>query len=137
MLFKLSVVVRASHLNWALCALEKIMEVIVVEEHTSEYPNPIYLKQGDEVQLGEMDDEFPNWIFVTTDSGVQGWTPAQYIETISGTKKGILLHDYDAVGLNTQFGEKLAVLFELNSWYRVSRSTGEVGWVPAKTVKRT
>ncbi|EKL03336.1 hypothetical protein VCCP1035_3671, partial [Vibrio cholerae CP1035(8)] len=23
------------------------MEVIVVEEHTSEYPNPIYLKQGD------------------------------------------------------------------------------------------
>ncbi|MFU7507207.1 SH3 domain-containing protein [Vibrio cholerae] len=48
------------------------MEVIVVEEHTSEYPNPIYLKQGDEVQLGEMDDEFPNWIFITTDSGVQG-----------------------------------------------------------------
>ncbi|GHW46693.1 SH3 domain protein [Vibrio cholerae] len=56
------------------------MEVIVVEEHTSEYPNPIYLKQGDEVQLGEMDDEFPNWIFITTDSGVQGWTPVQYIE---------------------------------------------------------
>ncbi|ASG09184.1 MULTISPECIES: SH3 domain-containing protein [Vibrio] len=113
------------------------MEVIVVEEHTSEYPNPIYLKQGDEVQLGEMDDEFPNWIFVATDSGVQGWTPAQYIEPISGTKKGILLHDYDAVELNTQFGEKLTVLFELNSWYRVSRSTGEVGWVPVKTVKRT
>ncbi|MFU7507317.1 hypothetical protein ACA545_00140, partial [Vibrio cholerae] len=49
------------------------------------------------------------------------------------TKKGILLHDYGAVELNTQFGEKLAVLFELNSWYRVSRSTGEVGWVPVKT----
>ena len=113
------------------------MEVVVVEEHISEYPNPIYLKQGDRVSLGEMDDEFPNWIFVTTESGVQGWAPIQYIDKLSCDPAGILRQDYDALELNTILGEKLSVLFELNSWYRVSRATGEVGWVPVHTVKRT
>ncbi|TVP47433.1 MAG: hypothetical protein EA345_10620 [Halomonas sp.] len=113
------------------------MDVVVVKEHISEYPNPIYLKQGDRVSLGEMDDEFPNWIFVTTESGVQGWAPIQYIDKLACGSIGIMLHDYDAVELNTVVGEKLAALFELNSWYRVCRATGEVGWVPVHTVKRT
>jgi len=120
-----------------LCALGKTMEVVVVEEHISEYPNPLYLKQGDRVSLGHMDDEFPNWIFVTTESGVQGWAPIQYIEQLTCGSPGIFRHDYDALELNTVLGEKLSVLFELNSWYRVVRTTGEVGWVPVHTVKRT
>lgn len=111
------------------------MEVVVVEEHASEYPNPVHLKQGEEVLLGEMDEEFQNWIFVTAASGAQGWAPVQYIEIIPGGKTGVLLHDYDAVEFDTRFGERLVVLFELNSWYRVLRPTGERGWVPVKTVK--
>ncbi|MCU8291102.1 hypothetical protein OC525_21425 [Vibrio vulnificus] len=107
------------------------------KKHVSEYPNPFYLKQGDKVALGTIDDEFPNWIFITSGEGEQGWAPVQYIEKIEGSSEGILLKDYDNVELNTVIGEKLSVLFELNEWYRVSRSTGEIGWVPVRSVQRT
>lgn len=112
------------------------MEVIVTEEHISEYPNPFYLKRGDKVTLGAMDDEFPNWVFITNDAGEQGWAPVQYIEKAEGGSKGIILQDYDNVELNTAIGEKLSVLFELNSWYQVSSSIGEIGWVPVRSVQR-
>lgn len=111
------------------------MDVVVVEEHISEYPEPFYLKQGEIITLGEMDDEFPNWIFITSDSGEQGWAPIQYIDKLPQDSKGILRHDYDNWELNTILGEKLSVLFELNSWYRVSRTSKEIGWVPVHTVK--
>ncbi|TOH97769.1 hypothetical protein CGH02_22720 [Vibrio parahaemolyticus] len=113
------------------------MEVVATEKHVSEYPNPFYLKQGDKVALGAIDDEFPNWIFITSSEGGRGWAPVQYIEKIEGISEGILLKDYDNVELNTVIGEKLLVLFELNEWYRVSRSTGEIGWVPVRLVQRT
>lgn len=113
------------------------MEVVTIEQHVSEYPNPFYLKQGDKVEQGEIDGEFPNWIFITNDAGEQGWAPVQYIEKVDGSSVGIMLQDYDNVELNTAIGEKLSVLFELNSWYRVSRPTGEIGWVPVRSVQRT
>ncbi|MCS0038550.1 SH3 domain-containing protein, partial [Vibrio alginolyticus] len=113
------------------------MEVVATEKHVSEYPNPFYLKQGDKVALGAIDDEFPNWIFITSSEGMQGWAPVQYIEKIEGISEGILRYDYDNVELNTVIGEKLSVQFELNEWYRVSRSTGEIGWVPVRSVQRT
>lgn len=111
------------------------MDVVVIEQHTSEYPNPIVLNQGDRVALGEMDDEFPNWIFVTTEAGVKGWAPIQYIDKSGCGSEGTLLHDYDAWELNTVVGEKLTVLFELNAWYRASRTNGETGWVPVRSLQ--
>ncbi|WP_327791338.1 SH3 domain-containing protein, partial [Vibrio anguillarum] len=48
------------------------MEVVTIEKHVSEYPNPFYLKRGDKVALGKVDDEFPNWVFITSGDGVQG-----------------------------------------------------------------
>ncbi|EIK0774925.1 hypothetical protein LJT64_004651, partial [Vibrio alginolyticus] len=95
--------------------------------------------QGDKVALGAIDDEFPNWIFITSSEGLQGWAPVQYIEKIEGISEGVLRYDYDYdnVELNTVIGEKLSVQFELNEWYRVSRSTGEIGWVPVRSVQRT
>ncbi|KOO14340.1 hypothetical protein AKJ18_13605 [Vibrio xuii] len=113
------------------------MEVVATRKHVSEYPNPFYLKQGDKVALGAMDDEFPNWIFITSDEGEQGWAPIQYIQKLERSSDGIMLQDYDNAELNTVIGEKLSVLFELNAWYRVLRVTGEVGWVPVCSVQRT
>ena len=48
------------------------MKAVVIKEHISKYPDPIYLKQGDIVSLGKIDDEFPNWMFISTDLGKQG-----------------------------------------------------------------
>jgi len=126
----------ARYVTTTLCNLEKSMEVVVIEAHISEYPTPLFLKRGDIVTLGAMDDEFPNWVFITNDAGEQAWSPIQYIDNAIGSSKGILVQDYDNLEFNTVIGEKLSVLFELNSWYRVSRSTDEIGWVPVHTVKR-
>ncbi|MDF5208417.1 hypothetical protein P3647_24595, partial [Vibrio parahaemolyticus] len=89
------------------------------------------------VALGAIDVELHNWIFITSREGLQGWAPVQYIEKIEGISEGVLRYDYDNVELNTVIGEKLSVLFELKEWYRVSRSTGEIGWVPVRSVQRT
>lgn len=113
------------------------MEVVTIEKHVSNYPHPFYLKQGDKVTLGVIDDEFPHWIFITNDVGDQGWAPVQYIKRIEGSSLGVILQDYDNVELNTVIGETLCVLFELNGWYRVSRLTGEIGWLPVHSVQRT
>ncbi|MDP5253452.1 MULTISPECIES: SH3 domain-containing protein [unclassified Vibrio] len=111
------------------------MEVIVIEEHISHYPNPLDLKAGEQLKLGRIDDEYPNWIFATTQSGVKGWVPVQYVERVKQSSVGLLTQDYDAYELNTILNEKLQVLFELNSWYRVSRSNGEIGWIPVHSVQ--
>ncbi|KXF82306.1 SH3 domain-containing protein [Enterovibrio coralii] len=111
------------------------MDVIVIEQHVSEYPDPIVLRKGEVVELGDGDDEYPHWIFVTTESGSQGWAPEQFIEPQPCSQKGKLLDDYDALELNTVLGEQLTVLFELNDWYRVRRPTSEIGWVPVSTVE--
>ncbi|MGQ7249804.1 SH3 domain-containing protein [Halomonas sp. V046] len=128
---------RAARLPAGVMYFGENMELVATQKHVSEYPNPFYLKQGDKVALGVIDDEYPNWIFITSNAGEQGWAPVQYIEKIEGSSEGILLQDYDNVELNTVIGEKLSVLFELNSWYRVSSSTGEKGWVPVHSVQRT
>ncbi|MCG9557058.1 MULTISPECIES: SH3 domain-containing protein [Vibrio] len=112
------------------------MEVVTTQQHVSEYPNPFYLKRGDKITLGEIDDEFPNWIFITNDTGEQGWAPIQYIEKVESSSLGVMLEDYDNVEIDTVIGEKLTVLHELNEWYRVSRSTCEIGWVPVRSVQR-
>ncbi|MDK1286790.1 SH3 domain-containing protein [Pseudoalteromonas umbrosa] len=111
------------------------MNVVVVEAHVSEFPEPFYLIRGEQVTLGKMDDEFPNWVFIETNSGQQGWAPIQYIEKYALGSIGVLSQDYDNNELNTAVGENLTVLFELNAWYRVKRSAGEIGWVPVSTVK--
>ncbi|MBQ4879121.1 hypothetical protein J8M21_18040 [Pseudoalteromonas luteoviolacea] len=111
------------------------MKVVVVEAHVSEFPEPFFLNQGEQITLGNMDDEFPNWAFIKTQSGQQGWAPTQYIRKSSVASEGVLTQDYDNNELNTSVGENLTVLFVLNAWYRVKRGLEEIGWVPVSTVK--
>ena len=111
------------------------MKVVVITEHVSEYPDPVFLRKGEQVTLGETDDEYPNWIFATSVSGTQGWVPLQYLEQSACKTSGNMLCDYDSLELNTKSGEILTVQFELNDWYRVTRTNAEVGWVPVMTVQ--
>lgn len=111
------------------------MNVMVVEAHSSNYPNPIAFEPGHLLRLGRLDDEFPGWIWVTTPDGNEGWAPVQLIHTEPTLPVGKAIQAYSARELNTNQGEILTVLEEMNRWYRVRRQTGEVGWVPVKTVR--
>ncbi len=42
---------------------------------------------------------------------------------------------YAAKELDTEAGDVLTVLSELNRWYRARNARGEEGWVPAETTR--
>ena len=107
---------------------------VVIHAHVSTYPDPIEFDVGEHLTLGEEDDEYPGWIWVTSDVGKQGWAPVQYVEQL-GDKVGEGLRRYTARELNTEVGQIVSVHDELNQWLWVETDQGEFGWVPATTVQ--
>ena len=110
------------------------MNVVVIEEHVSTFPNPISFAQGEKVKLGRTDTEYAGWISVTTANGNEGWAPQQYIEATADASVGITKCSYTAFEMNTVMNEQLEVITELNEWYWVRNSNGQKGWVPIRTV---
>ena len=110
------------------------MKLIVVEEHKSNYPNPISFKKGESLIIGKKDTEFEDWIWVTTKDENQGWAPMQYLQIEEGNK-AVAKQDYTAKELDTCLGDELFLHYELNEWGWVEKSDGSCGWVPMKTTK--
>jgi len=108
------------------------MKVTVTTSYKSAYPDPIEFEKGDLLKLGRRDTEYPGWIWVLTACDVEGWAPEQYISATNSTE-GVGKTEYNAKELNTEPGEELAVLKELNGWYWVENSKGERGWIPIET----
>ncbi len=108
------------------------MNFAVIEKYSSAYPNPICFKVGDKVSVGLHDTEYIGWIKVTTNSGKQGWAPELYLNTV--TVPAIALQDYIATELNTEIGQVLEVIVILNEWAWAKNPTGQLGWVPLKTI---
>jgi hypothetical protein len=110
------------------------MKLIVIEEHRSNYPNPIFFRKGEILVVGEKDPDYPGWIRVTTRGNYQGWAPIQYLE-FEDENKAIAIQDYTAFELNTCIGDELILHFELNDWGWVENKDGSCGWVPIKTTR--
>lgn len=72
---------------------------VVIQRYTNSNSDPIELKAGDRVSLGEIfkDDEmWPNWInCVSGRTGKRGWTPLQILQIEGET--GVATTDYTAV----------------------------------------
>lgn len=112
------------------------MKFLSISAHTSNYPKPIEFRVGDSVLVGDTDDEFPGWVWVTTTDGNQGWAPKKHLIFDSDGQKAIVNHNYSARELNTTKGEYLTLLFELAGWAWVENENKESGWVPLNTIQR-
>jgi len=108
------------------------MNLIATSEHRSNYPRPIAFEPRDLLKLGKPDNEYPGWVWVTTPDGNQGWAPEQYLAVHENSLEASASQSYSAYELDTQVGERLEVLQELNQWALVRNSTGNIGWVPVK-----
>jgi hypothetical protein len=113
------------------------MEYIVTEDHKTEFPDPILLKQGEKVIITEeASEKWPNWILCTKiDGSNKGWVPEQIIKYEN--KYGTITEDYSAKELNIAKGTIVEGLKELNGWlWSKDIKTNEFGWIPLGKTKK-
>lgn len=106
---------------------------LVIQDYTSEYPNPITFAKGAPLVVGkryEGPEGWDDWFFCRTPGQESGWVPAQVIEIISGDTAQAR-EDYTARELTVQKGEQLLGGRVLNGWaWCENPASSESGWVP-------
>ena len=111
------------------------MKLVVTKNHKSNYLNPIMFKKGELLVIGKKDNEYKGWIWVTTESGNQGWAPIQYLQIKEESNTAEAKQYYNAKELDTVLEEELTLHYELNDWGLVEKRDGSVGWIPMNTTK--
>lgn len=106
---------------------------LVIQDHTSEFPEPITFEKGTILTIGEKyqgKEPWENWYFCTTPGQKGGWVPAQVIEDV-GAKASKALESYTARELNVVKGETVWGERILNGWvWCVKPDQSASGWVP-------
>jgi uncharacterized protein YgiM (DUF1202 family) len=106
----------------------------VVADYRAAYPDPIVMKAGERLRVGERDENNESWVWCTGSSGKSGWVPLAYVRLEGDT--GTALRDYSAVELSARTGETLDVLDEEAGWVLAEDARGRLGWVPLENVER-
>jgi hypothetical protein len=106
-----------------------------VKEHIPPGRSPIVVVPGEELSVGERDDEWPAFVLVTTPSGAQGWVPERRLELL-GDGQGTPNRRYDTTEMAVAPGTELTVTeADLGSgWLWCSGADGAEGWVPVSCV---
>lgn len=112
---------------------------LVTQDYESSNADPIQLRAGDTVALGERsndDGPWANWIYCVSDrTGKAGWTPVQILQT-QGTA-GTAACDYTAEEMTVAVGDILWAETELNGWLWCRRDSDDRrGWVPKNCLAR-
>jgi hypothetical protein len=94
---------------------------------------PIRLEVDERVEVGERDDEWPAFVFVTTQRG-SGWVPERHLDRQGSV--AVVVEAYDTTELPTGEGEELEVLRDdpLSGWMWCRAKNGREGWVPERTL---
>jgi len=110
-----------------------MLERRVITSHRSSYPRSISFRQGEALTAGRRDDEYPGWIWVTTEDGNAGWAHESLLD-LSDTGAAVAREDYTARELDTEEGERVRSLRELDGWAWVENERRQSGWVPVTTL---
>jgi hypothetical protein len=105
----------------------------VIEDYDSPYTEPLIIRKGEILSIGEKESEWSGWIWCTNKEGISRWVPENYLE-IKGSI-GTANQDYNATELNVKRGELLVIEVEEAEWYWVINQEGKSGWVPIKNVQ--
>lgn len=105
------------------------MRARVTRDYRTQYPNPIGFAEGEVVQLGARDTEWPAFAWVTTADGNAGWAPGDWLEPLADGRARAL-RDYTARELDVGAGSAVTLLHALGGWWWCRRDDGHDGWVP-------
>jgi SH3-like domain-containing protein len=108
---------------------------VVVQQHKSNYPDPVSFATGDKLLIGKQDTEYPGWVRVTDKKGTVGWAPLAYIALNEDGHNGVALVSYSATELDVEPGEHVIVEFEHCQWCWVTHKSKGAGWVPKENLR--
>ena len=102
--------------------------MLLVDHEPPDRP-PLRVSVGERVQVGERDDEWPAFVFVTADAG-SGWVPARYVED------GSVVVAYDTTELRAAAGEVVEVVVDdpESEWAWCRDARGDEGWIPHRAL---
>ncbi len=109
----------------------------ITKPYRTKYLNPIQLCIGEEVVLGEAEQEekWKGWIWAESKTN-KGWIPIQIIEFTDAQTKGIIKEAYSAKELNVQAGDTIVKIKSLNGWtWSKNIQTQEEGWIPDEIIE--
>jgi hypothetical protein len=109
------------------------MRYKVLTDYQTQYPDPIVMRAGDPLQVGEADADNPAWVWCTGPDGRSGWVPRAYFAWDGAA--GRALRDYAATELNVRVGEVLTGGEEESGWVWAANAQGQKGWVPMTHVE--
>ncbi len=94
------------------------------------------VKTNEQVQTGELSDEWPAFRWCVSRDGVGGWVPDRNLAPAS-ENEATVLHDYDTTELAAEAGEIVTVIEadEESGWLWCVGSAGREGWVPIDSVE--
>lgn len=121
-----------------LCRVAILCDVSRVAARSAhEIPDrpPIRVVVGDRVKVGERDNEWPAFVFVTSETG-SGWVPERHLDRQGSS--AVVTEVYDTTELPTKAGEELEVLHEdmPSGWLWCRAKSGREGWVPERVLSR-
>lgn len=111
---------------------------VVIHSHVSEFPEPMTLRTGDGVLVGERYDGpegWPDWYLCTAPGQEPGFVPEQLLDR-QGDGCAKMLEDFTNKELNVVEGQILQGNRQLNGWlWAVRVSDGATGWVPLDNIR--
>ena len=119
------------------------MKYEIIENHRTEFPNPMLLKQGEKIIIGkdpnrspDDDEKWSSWIFcIKIDGSNQGFVPEQIVKSENNYE--YITEDYSNKELDIDIGTVGEGIKELNGWvWLKNESTKETGWVPIEKTKK-
>ena len=105
------------------------MRVQVSAPHEVPARAPLQLAAGEPVIIGEHDEEWPEFVFVTSAAG-SGWVPGRHLSASSGA--AIVEIAYDTTELAVSAGQQVTVVDrdDGSGWWWCRNDAGDEGWVP-------
>ncbi len=108
----------------------------VIEDFHSTNEEPIFIKKGEAVLVGNEysgNPDWKNWRWCENKTGKRGWVPEQLLSITGNT--GTAQTDYSAKELSVLVGDELVVYRKLNGWAWCEKMFGEFGWVPLRHLR--
>jgi len=105
----------------------------VISDYKSPYTEPLKIRKGEILQIGNKESEWRGWVWGMNKDGKERWVPRKYIDIQYNSGK--MIQDYEATELAVTIGEELKIEEEESGWVWVSNKEGKQGWVPLENIK--